>query len=519
MKPGNIAHGVMSLLTILGFRRSDLTPEQQDAQEKLLDKRYASIPLPLALRRFLDRRMRSENRLTKKAVAYVFRAHEHVNAESNAAVLPAEVLATKPDLTGALVIAPNWFFKSNLEAHYGIIMRRCPTKRGHWEVVFPVEKDCRTYELPQKDLTSWPIALAPFKAPTTRAAVGGRRTAAAADPAKPLRRSDRLAAKNNPTPTPEPMPTPPPPPPPCRAAAPPQPAPPANPTPAPRRRSPRFTPTTQSTPVPAPTCPPPSPHRRPEPMPQPTPEPTPVPAYIPPHKRDASSGHIPAAEPTTCAVPRPVEPQGVDVAFFGLGTHGGPNELTAAAQTVINWVHFFLGVNLGQIEVLKRTRVRYPRAGRHPDIVVVRMTRKAKRALFRAKRQLPGHVPVSIGVHREGPAHFQHCEQRRARSAAYVAGAAAANPTPTEAPLITIPPPPPPPRAAPAAAPCPTASGAGPSHLNPAAAPYTGPAATAGQGQGNNGPPAPTSGPGEGSGSGSGSRTSHGGGGGGDAQE
>lgn len=514
------AVGAISLLSILGFAGSKLTTKRTKEANDFLDRFYANIPLPQALGRFLDRRMRSETKLSKRVVAYIFRAHAHCHAESNAAVLTPETLAGKPDLTGALVIAPNWFFKSNMEKHYGIIMRRSPKKRGHWEVVFPVEHDCKTYILPQKDLTSWPIALAPFREQPQLARAERRRTRESAAASQPLRRSPRFAAKNQPSPTPEQVPTPPQSP--RRPAAAPRPAPSVRPTPVPRRRSPRFAPADNPTPTPEPTPTPPSPCRCHEPTPQPTPEPTPAPAYIPPAMRNTSSAPSPATATQPRAPTGPAPKQYFDVAFFGLGTHGGPNELTAASQTVTNWVKSVLGVNLGSIEVLKRTRVREPQEGRKPDIVVVRMSRKAKCALFDAKKQLAGHIPISIGINREGEAQLQHCRKHRARRAAPTAATPV---TATYAPAVDLigqPPPPPPPRPAPAAAPRPSASGAGPSRLNPAAAPYTGPAATATRGQGGNPPQNPTSGPGEDSGSGSGAGPSHGddgGGGGGDAQE
>lgn len=513
MLPAAAGVAALSLLTILGFAGSHLTAKTNQAANGYLDTYYANIPLTKVLRRFLDRPMRSEKKLSKRAVAYTYRAHEHCHSMSNATILPQEVLAAKPDLTGALVIAPNWFFKSNMEAHYGIIMRRCPKKRGHWEVVFPVEKDCKTYELPETDLTSWPIALAPFRAQPTLAAAERRRARAAAASTQPLRRSDRIAEKNAREQTPVTVPTPPQSP--RRPTAAPRPARPAAPTPPSRRRSPRVNPTPDPTPSPVPTPTPSSPCRHPEArVPSPS-GPAPTPAYVPPHLRHASPVPSPSAATAHKAPTRPAEPQYVDVAFHGLGTHGGPGELAAATQTVINWTHSVLGISLGRVQVIKRTRRRYTEPGRHPDIVVVRMTRAAKRKLFNAKRALAGHISISIDHHREGQAHHDRCQQRQARSAAPQPAPATTNPNRTPEPRVTRPPPPPAPRATPAAPPCTAASGAGPSRLNPAAAPYTPAAAPTGQGNTSRAPQNPTSGPGEGSGAGSGAGPSRGDGSGG----
>jgi len=513
---GAVGVGLISILRSAGPK---LTAREAKAAEDFLDSHYADIPLPKVISRFLDRPMQTEKCVSKRAVAYVFRAHEVLHTASNAAVLSEEVIAAKPDLTGAYVQAPNWFFKSDLEMHHGIIMRRstkAALQRGkltgpHWEVVFPVEHDCVTYHLPEKDLTSWPIALAPFREQPNMIAGERRRARASAAATTQPRRSARLAAKNNPAQPPEAVPTPPQSP--RRPAAAPRPTPSANRTPPSRRHSPHSTSVEDSTPPPErrPPCAP--CYSRHEPAPAPMPETTSATAYVPPHRRTVR----PVSAPASAAQPRastcPAVTPYVDVAFFGLGTHGGPHELAAATQTVINWLHSALGINLGSIEVIKRTSARCPQPGRTPDIVIVRMTRPAKRALFNAKRTLAGHVPVSICIHKEGAELFQHCQQRRACRAA--AAQAAVTPMTTASSTPVAPLTAPRPRAAlaaapvprPAPAPRPAASGAS---LNPAAAPYTGPAAAArdraapGQGQGSNPPQHPTSGPGEGSGSGSG---------------
>lgn len=500
-----IAVGAMGvgLISILRSAGSKLTAKEAEAAEDFLDSHYANVPLTKVLSRFLDRPMEAEKRVSKRAVAYVFRAHEVMHTASNAAVLSEEVIAAKPDLTGAYVQAPNWFFKSDLEMHHGIIMRRSTEAAlkqrklngPHWEVVFPVEHDCETYHLPEKDLTSWPIALAPFREQPNIKAADRRRARASAAASTHPRRSARLAAKKNPTQPPEAVPTPPLSP--RRPTAAPRPAPSTNSNPP---SSPRFTPVEDPTPTPQPTLPPSSGCGLNEPAPAPTPAPAPATAYVPPHRRQTSASPAPACAAQFRASTCPTVTY-VDVAFFGLGTHGGPDELTTATQTVRHWVHYTLGINLGSIEVLKRTRARCPQPGRKPDIVIVRMTRPAKRALFNAKRTLAGHVPVSICIHKEGAELFQHCQQRRARPAARTAATppTTASPSPVE-PLTAQRPP-----SVPDHAPRPTASGAGPSGFNPATAPHTGPTAADGQGQGSNPSQHPTSGLGAGSSSGSGS--------------